>query len=315
MKTSAVIWVLLFLPFAGLPAHGADAPESAAEADAGDGVTEAFFAAYPDLQDEREVVAQAARELAAAGNQSKDWKLAAEILADRTRALVAQRTPVEWQRKAVSLYPELGVAGSKFNTLFLQHYRELQTTSPKFTEEPSWPVLLAARCADELQGKRKPVAAVSAPLAPTVPAPPAPQPAQAARPRAGFWVSSVTFILLAVVLAIPGLLLFRKSRAADPGDPAHPALSPPWRHALKPAAYAYAVGALAGMIRTFIVNADQSFIDRFGITLLVSLILGLFAALPVFGCATVFYSFQQYRSTTASDGREVERTAPAKTGG
>jgi hypothetical protein len=69
------------------------------------------------------------------------------------------------------------------------------------------------------------------------------------------------------------------------------------------------------MIRTFLVNADQSFLDRFGITLLVSALLGLIAALPAFGCATVFYSFQQYRGTTVIEGREGDRTAPAKTGG
>lgn len=315
MKTPAVICLSLLLPFAALDLRGVDAPEisPAVQADAGDGVEEAFFTVHPDLRDEREVVSQAARELAAEGRQSQDWKLAAKFLADRTRELIAQRTPIEWRQKAVSLYPELGVADSKFNTLFLQHYRELQTTSPKFTEEPSWPVLLAARCADELQGRRKPpvVGASSAPATAVV-SPPSPQ---VPRSRAGFWISALTCALLVVVLAVPGLFLFRKSRAADRVDSALPALLPPWRHALRPAAYTYAVAALAAMIRTFIVNADQSFIDRFGITLLVSLLLGLIAALPAFGCATVVYSFQQYRGTTVIDGREGDRSAPAKTGG
>ena len=314
MKTSAVIWLSLLLHFASVNLRGANADElsPAVSADVGDGVEEAFFTAYPDLRDEREVVSQAARALAAEGNQSQDWRLAAEMLANRTRALIAQRTPAEWQQKAVKLYPELGVAGSKFNTLFLQHYRELQTTSPNFTEEPSWPVLLAARCSDELRGKRKPTASV-----PSAPSPnaPAQSPPAVPRPRAGFWSSSINFVLLAAALTLPGLFLFRKSRATGPGDSEQSALSRPWRLALKPTGYAYSVTAAVAMIRTFIVNADQSFIDRFGITLLVSAILGLLAALPTFGCATVFYSFQQYRGATAGGGRAVDRAATAKTGG
>ena len=318
MKTSAVIWLSLLLPFASVSPHGLNAaePSPGVEADAGDGVEEAFLSAYPDLRDEREVVSEAARALAADGHQSKDWRLAAEVLANRARALIAQRTPAEWQQKAVRLYPELGVAGSKFNTLFLRHYRDLQATSPKFTEEPSWPVLLAARCADELQGKRKPTTGITSPPVPNVASQPAPVGSQTAqqapRSRAGLWSSAINLALLTAVLALPGLFLFRKSRALDS---AQPALSPPWRHALKPTACGYAVAATAGMIRTFIVNADQSFLDRFGITLLVSLVLGVIAALPTFGCATVFYSFQQYRGTTSSDGRGVERTTTAKSGG
>lgn len=231
-------------------------------------IQDRFFAKYPDLADERDVVAAAGRQLAAQGVGQTN---AEEALAEQARAILAQRTPQEWQRKAVSIFPELGVAGSEFNALFLRHHAELQRTSPQYLQEPSWPVLLARRCADELRV-----------LAPTGVADTAPrgkssgvraEVAGATKPagRLGFWPLLLSVTLLLAIIVQPGLWLLRCSRAFAGVD--GPVTL--WQRALRPAAWSYLAVALLALVRTFQANADQVFIDRFGITLIVSVLAGL----------------------------------------
>jgi mono/diheme cytochrome c family protein len=59
-------------------------------------------------------------------------------------------TAEDWQRKAVEMYPQLGVAGSAFNTRFVALYRERLKTAPAFFQNPQWPLLLAQECAGQL---------------------------------------------------------------------------------------------------------------------------------------------------------------------
>ena len=42
----------------------------------------------------------------------------------------------DWQRKAVAMYPQLGVAGSAFNTKFWALYQERMKSNPAFVNNP-----------------------------------------------------------------------------------------------------------------------------------------------------------------------------------
>ena len=268
-------------------------------------VQEQFFAKYPDLTDEREFVAVAARQLAATGDEPAERSAAAEALAMHTRSLLARRTPQEWQRKAVSLYPELGVAGSEFNRLFLQRYQEMKSTSPQFEQEPSWPVLLAKRCADELRARSAPASQ--------------PDPARPARVKAlpiadaavpvplrpqSFWWSAVSVGLLAALLWLPARWLFGISRAFSGRE--EPVTL--WQKALRPAVWTYLAVALITLFRTFQANADLGFIDRFGITLLVSGLAGGFFAPVAFAIA---WGVAWWQRRAATHAETIRRTSPA----
>jgi hypothetical protein len=315
MKTRLATWLLLLALSGSLEVRALQAAarnygsEMAVNAE----VQADFFARYPDLQDEREAVALAARALAAEGRETSDVAVAAEALATRTRALLARRSPQEWQRKAVSLFPELGVAGSEFNTLFLRHYQELQQTSPQFTQEPSWPVLLARRCADELRPKQgnSAVAQGATKVAPDARGNPNPT---ASTLRMGFWPSLLNLTLLLAIIVQPARWLLRCSRAFA-GSEAPLTL---WQRALRPAAWTYLALALIALVRTFLANADQRFFDRFGITLLVSLLAGLVVALPAYGIALAGMWWLRRRvpaGTKVSAGEMRESPASGRAGG
>ncbi len=209
----------------------------------------------------------------------------------------------------MALYPELGVAGSEFNTLFLRHFNELKQTSPQFLEEPSWPVLLARRCADELQRgasttTNRPSKKVHA--APPIPAVPVAVPAEPAAPRPpSKWVAVFSFCLLLAILAQPARLLLRWRRAFGGSD--GPVTL--WQRALGPAAWAYLVSALFALIRTFQANADQRPFDRFGITLLVSLLFGVVCALLVFAVAFVAIWWGRHRAPPVAP-KDLAREVP-----
>jgi hypothetical protein len=240
-------------------------------------VQEQFYAKYPDLKDEEEIVIAAARSLeqeGVAGNRLDD----AALLAERARAILSKRTPQEWQRKAMGLFPELAISGSEFNALFLRHHAELQRTSPQFEEEPSWPVLLARRCADELKAKALAAARAAAPVESPPGVAAAASPSTPAR-RAGFWPSLLSFAVLLAIVALPARWLWR-CRRAFVGEENSAFL---WQQALGPAAWAYLAFAVIALNRTFLANADQGIIDRFGVSLLVALLAGLFLAVPAYG--------------------------------
>ena len=300
MKISHVLWFALVL---GTTAFAQNVKlrnfnaEMAVDAEVQDG----FFQRYPDLADEKEIVAQAARALAAEGGAALGEAAAADRLAARTRELLARRTPQEWQRKAVSLFPELGVAGSEFNKLFLEHFRKLQQTSPAFMEEPSWPVLLAKRCADELRirGVAKTPAGAKTSLVPTPAVPLNPSVAPpAVAPRTSKWLSALSFTVLLALVAWPALWLWRCSRAFA-GDEASRVV---WQRALRPAAWTFLVFALIAQVRTFLANIDLGFLDRFGITLIVSLLVGAVFAVPAYGIALAFSIWQRRRAPTIAGG-------------
>ena len=272
MKTFLAFLCVWLSAFAVVQA-GESAASYAADFAVNVDVQAAFFARFPDLTDEEDIVMLAARNVAA---EPPTNVAPPEAVAAQARKILAQRTPQEWQHKAVTLFPELGVAGSDFNNLFLKRYHELQTRSPQFTREPSWPVLLARRCADELGQK----AANPAPIAAT-PVQPDNAPVKSAKSHAwpgGFWISLLNLILLAAVLIQPAFWLFRCSRAFA-GNGAPLTL---WQHALRPAAWGYFAATLLAVWRTFPANADEAFFDRFGITLLVSLLTGIAFAIPTF---------------------------------
>ena len=262
--------IFLLLSFALLVPGTAEEPESQVHA-ALPASGSPFFAQYPDLADEQETVAGASRELASEGFTVTDDDHAA--LAARTRAILSQRTVLDWQKKAICLYPELGVAGSEFNALFLQHYRELRVSTPAFAQEPFWPVLLAKRCADELHARE---AVIPAPrsLSPA----PSPVDLHPTTPAVQRGPSGVGLALqgagLIVTALLPCLLLFRWSHALASTDSVESRASSPWFRALKPAAVAYSMGAIAAILRSLPENIDLSLADRTFITLLVSVLFG-----------------------------------------
>ncbi len=304
MKSRPFLWILLILTCGGA---GLRAVESAplnygAEMSVNADVQEDFFRRYPDLEDERDVVAIAARTLATEGVETKHLAAAAELLAKRTRDLLQRRTPQEWQQKAVSLFPDLGVAGSKFNAAFLRHFNDLKQTSPQFLEEPSWPVLLARRCADEMKIRPRPTAKISAPPVETKSATPIASAPISSAPRAGFWLPLANFLILTVIIVLPARWLWTCRRAFGGSD--GPVTL--WQRALGPAAWAYLAVALAALVRTFLANADQRPFDRFGITLLVSLVAGVAVALPAYGLALGSIWWWRQRTLSRPEGHDGE---------
>lgn len=259
-------------------------------------VQESFYQRYPDLADEKDVVAQASRELAAEGSAAVEGVAAADRLAVRARSLLSRRSPQEWQRKAVSLFPELGEAGSEFNKLFLERFRKLQETSPAFLEEPSWPVLLAKRCDDELRQRiASPAAAVRSP---TTAAPAGtresdlPKTAATVSPRTNKWLSALSFVVLLGLVSWPAAWLWRCSRAFA-GDESSRIL---WQRALRPAAWTFLGFGFTALTRTFVANADLGLVDRFGITLIVSVLAGAVFAVPAYAIALAFSVWQRRRA-------------------
>lgn len=69
----------------------------------------------------------------------------------------------DWQRKAVELYPQLGVAGSDFSKEFGRMRLQKNSTDPAFFANPQWPVLLAKECGNRLGITAKPQAPAVAP--------------------------------------------------------------------------------------------------------------------------------------------------------
>jgi hypothetical protein len=53
----------------------------------------------------------------------------------------------QWQAKALAEFPALGVSGSVFNSLFLEHVKRLREKTPEVFQDPSWPYRLAQRVA------------------------------------------------------------------------------------------------------------------------------------------------------------------------
>ncbi|MBI5394703.1 MAG: hypothetical protein HZA91_05325 [Verrucomicrobia bacterium] len=71
----------------------------------------------------------------------------------------------DWQRKAVEMYPQLGVADSAFSKKFQRLRRQQELANPDFFNTPRWPVLLAKECADQLAAEAKPKAPAATPAA------------------------------------------------------------------------------------------------------------------------------------------------------
>lgn len=286
-------------------------------------VDDQFFVDHPDLKDEAKIVQEASEALTAEGYSAGTAKEASEALAARSRAILAERTPLEWQQKAVSLYPALGAADTELNLLFIKHYRELKASGAAFTQEPSWPVLLAKRCDDELRS-RDPAAAQANSARPPAAASTIRQPddRNSVRPAHGagkFWQTFFALLALIVLTALPGAYAFlqgafgfrkgsftfrqgasalRKGALASPqglsNGPAPSerhtvAQSDPsiWRAALKHAAIVYVLVALPTSVHSLLANADLGLIDRLFVSLLVGSLFGLFVTLPLYGIDTL----------------------------
>lgn len=65
------------------------------------------------------------------------------VLEPTVHEAVAQSSIQEWQAKAVSAFPELGVRDSPLNRLFLERVALLKKQSPAAFADPSWPYRLA----------------------------------------------------------------------------------------------------------------------------------------------------------------------------
>ena len=66
---------------------------------------------------------------------------------------IFRKNPKAAQRKAIELYPELGVAGSPINKEFVERTKRYQTEKKAFFAEPDWPVRLAKECSEALATK------------------------------------------------------------------------------------------------------------------------------------------------------------------
>lgn len=260
-------------------------------------VQEDFYKRYPDLRDESDIVFSVARKLASERPATQSDAEAAEMLAARVHTILAMRTELEWQKKAMALFPELGVADSDFNRLFLRHVRELEKTSPQFMQEPSWPVLLARRVADELRPKT-PTTGIAGSATPPAAVTPSTKPASPAR----WWTTWPSVIVLLVLIALPARWMVRCSRAFADTEGSNIL----WQRALLPAAGVYLLVALVAMWRTFTANADMGIVDRFGVTLLVSLLSGAAFAVLGYGLALGGMWWWRHREASALRAGAVE---------
>ncbi len=74
--------------------------------------------------------------------------------ADQSRPLTPeeerQQREEQAKRQAVSVYPELGVAGTAVNREYVRRYKLYRSVNPAFFEEPDWPIRLAEMLAQDL---------------------------------------------------------------------------------------------------------------------------------------------------------------------
>lgn len=66
---------------------------------------------------------------------------------------VFRKGPRPAQRKAIELYPDVGVAGSPLNKEFVERAKRYQTEKKEFFAQPDWPVRLAKECREALAAK------------------------------------------------------------------------------------------------------------------------------------------------------------------
>jgi hypothetical protein len=262
---------------------------------------DSFFVDHPDLKDEVEIVNKASKALAAEGYKTGTAKEASDALAAESRVLLDERTPEEWQQKAVSLFPELGVAGSKLNSLFLKHYRELQAKSPAFAEEPSWPVLLAKRCNDELRAGSQPASGTILALPPVTKAQSSRSndkrpPGQTHR-SAHFWQTAFALVLLILLTAGPAGLVFWKAQMRKRSSGGRPPL---WQITVKHAAIIYLAVALPTSVYSLAANSDLGFADRVFVSLLAGTLFGLFITLPIGGMDALWRACQKHAARPAT---------------
>ena len=70
--------------------------------------------------------------------------------AGRSNSEERQLQEEQSKREAVSLYPELGVAGTAVNREYVRRYRLYRSVNPAFFDEPDWPKRLAEMLAQDL---------------------------------------------------------------------------------------------------------------------------------------------------------------------
>ena len=59
------------------------------------------------------------------------------------------------QRSAVQAYPEIAVAGSPLNRLFIELYNDYRLNKPAYFKDDQWPLQLAEECVPELARREK----------------------------------------------------------------------------------------------------------------------------------------------------------------
>jgi hypothetical protein len=62
-----------------------------------------------------------------------------------------KQSSVTAQQRAIALYPELGVANSRFNREFLVRYRKYQQDNRHYFDDPEWPSKLAKETKDGIE--------------------------------------------------------------------------------------------------------------------------------------------------------------------
>ena len=61
--------------------------------------------------------------------------------------------PQAAQRRAIQLYPDLGIANSPLNREFVKRYQTYKTTNPHYLDDPDWPTHLAKESKDAMTPK------------------------------------------------------------------------------------------------------------------------------------------------------------------
>ena len=273
-----------------------------------------FYEAYPTLSNEREMVEAAFRSLRSEGYKGKDINEAYAAIVARTQEFIARRSPEEWQKHAVALYPELGVASSPLHRRFISRYNELKRDNPQYFDDRSWPINLARECAGNIIAVQPAPHPDAFPLPLTAAGENQSQSQSQSQLQVQHSDNTDHFSKegVIVVVALGCILLFLAGRASrstvpdtaslsvnttqtepDSVQPSAPSFSP-WKHSLQPAVKAAEWASLVGMLSAFRSHQLGS-IENIKLLFLISAVLAIIVSVPVYIIAVLYYTIKKVR--------------------
>ena len=96
------------------------------------------------------------QKLADAQKRSKELSEKIEAKQANRRTVMYRQNLKAAQLKSVTLYPDVGIAGSPLNTEFVARMKRYQAEKKEFFAEPDWPIRLVKECNEDLSPKQPP---------------------------------------------------------------------------------------------------------------------------------------------------------------